>query len=74
MRGRPDGNVPVVVLTAKEISASEKESLGRQADRLIVKGSMSLAEIGRQLRDLYARQDRTPLPGEIQGLIERLPS
>ena len=74
LRGRPDGNVPVVVLTAKEITPSEKESLGRQADRLIVKGSMSLAEIGRQLRDLYARQDRTPLPGEIQGLIERLPS
>ena len=74
LRGRPDGTVPVVVLTAKEISASEKESLGRQADRLIVKGSMSLSEIGRQLRDLYARQDRTPLPGEIQGLIERLPS
>ncbi|WP_342151180.1 response regulator [Methylorubrum sp. SB2] len=74
LRGRPDGNVPVVVLTAKEITPSEKESLGRQADRLIVKGSMSLAEIGRQLRDLYARTDRTPLPGEIQGLIERLPS
>jgi PAS domain S-box-containing protein len=74
LRGRPDGNVPVVVLTAKEITPSEKESLGAQADRLIIKGSMSLAEIGRQLRDLYARHDRTPLPGEIQGLIERLPS
>ncbi len=74
LRGRPDGNVPVVVLTAKEITPSEKESLGRQADRLIVKGSMSLAEIGRQLRDLYDRHDRAPLPGEIQGLIERLPS
>ena len=73
LRGRPDGTVPVVVLTAKEITPAEKESLGRQADRLIVKGTMSLAEIGRQLRELYA-QDGAPLPGRIQGLIARLES
>ena len=72
LRGRPDGAIPVVVLTAKEITPAEKESLGRQADRLIVKGSMSLAEIGRQLRSLYARPDETPLPGRLRGLIERL--
>ena len=46
--------------------------LGAQADRLIIKGSMSLSEIGRQLRDLYARQEGGPLPGKIQGLIEKL--
>jgi CheY-like chemotaxis protein len=74
LRGRPDGDtIPVVVLTAKEITSAERESLGRQADRLIMKGSMSLSEIGRQLRDLYARHDGTPLPGQIQRLIDKLP-
>jgi CheY-like chemotaxis protein len=73
LRGRPDGDsIPVVVLTAKEITSEEKESLGRQADRLIVKGTMSLSEIGRQLRDLYSHQDGTPLPGKIQSLIDKL--
>ena len=72
LRSRPDGDVPVVVLTAKEITSEEKESLGRQADRLIVKGTMSLSEIGRQLRDLYSHQDGTPLPGKIQSLIDKL--
>jgi hypothetical protein len=64
--------VPVVVLTAKEITHAEKESLNRQADRVIAKGSMSLAEIGRQLRVLYARSASEPVPGQLQGLIARL--
>ncbi|MDP4025090.1 response regulator [Methylobacterium sp. NEAU 140] len=72
LRGRPDGDVPVVVLTAKEITAAEKASLGAQADRVIAKGSMSLAEIGRQLRALYARTPAEPVPGRLQGLIDRL--
>ncbi|MGX5776308.1 response regulator [Methylorubrum zatmanii] len=74
LRGRPDGgSIPVVVLTAKEITPEERESLGRQADRLIIKGTMSLSEIGRQLRDLYAAPDEAPLPEPMQGLIEKLP-
>jgi CheY-like chemotaxis protein len=72
LRARPDGDVPVVVLTAKEITTAEKESLNRQADRVIAKGSMSLAEIGRQLRLLYARSAMEPVPGQLQGLIDRL--
>ena len=72
LRARPDGDVPVVVLTAKEITRDEKESLNRQADRVIAKGSMSLAEIGRQLRVLYARSASEPVPGRLQGLIEQL--
>ena len=72
LRARPDGDVPVVVLTAKEITTAEKESLNVQADRVIAKGSMSLAEIGRQLRLLYARSASEPVPGRLQGLIERL--
>ncbi|KZC02905.1 Autoinducer 2 sensor kinase/phosphatase LuxQ [Methylobacterium radiotolerans] len=72
LRARPDGDVPVVVLTAKEVTAAEKESLNRQADRVIAKGSMSLAEIGRQLRVLYARSASEPVPGQLQGLLDRL--
>ena len=72
LRARPDGDVPVVVLTAKEVTAAEKESLNRQADRVIAKGSMSLAEIGRQLRLLYACSAMEPVPGQLQGLIDRL--
>ncbi|MCX4197885.1 response regulator [Methylobacterium organophilum] len=72
LRARPDGDVPVVVLTAKEVTEAEKESLNRQADRVIAKGSMSLAEIGRQLRVLYARSATEPVPGQLQGLLDRL--
>lgn len=72
LRSRPDGDVPVVVLTAKEITAAEKVSLGAQADRVIPKGSLSLAEIGRQLRVLYARSTPETVPGRLQGLIEQL--
>ncbi|MCJ2026160.1 response regulator [Methylobacterium sp. J-067] len=72
LRSRPDGDVPVVVLTAKEITPAEKASLGAQADRVISKGSLSLAEIGRQLRVLYARSVNETVPGRIQGLIEQL--
>ncbi|MBE7197084.1 MAG: response regulator [Parafilimonas terrae] len=72
LRSRPDGDVPVVVLTAKEITPAEKASLGAAADRVIPKGSLSLAEIGRQLRVLYARSTPETVPGRLQGLIEQL--
>ncbi|MDR7038990.1 PAS domain S-box-containing protein [Methylobacterium sp. BE186] len=72
LRARADGNVPVVVLTAKEITEAEKASLAAQADRVILKGSLSLAEIGRQLRALYAREPDAPVPSGMQGLIDRL--
>ena len=72
LRARPDGDIPVVVLTAKEITDSEKACLEQAADRVIVKGSLSLAEIGRQLRSLYAQAATEPVPGSMQGLIDRL--
>ncbi|MGV7029784.1 response regulator [Methylobacterium symbioticum] len=72
LRARPDGDIPVVVLTAKEITESEKAALARSADRVIVKGSLSLAEIGRQLRTLYAQAADAPVPSGLQGLIDRL--
>ena len=72
LRQRPDGDVPVVVLTAKDVTPEERESLGRQADQLIAKGSISLAGIGRQLRSLYARQDTVPVPDRMRHLLDRL--
>ncbi len=72
LRARPDGDVPVVVLTAKDISPAERESLDRQADRVIQKGTMSLAEIGEELRGFYARHEPAPLPQELQTLVDRL--
>ena len=72
LRARPDGDIPVVVLTAKEITESEKVALAHAADRVIVKGSLSLAEIGRQLRTLYAQSAAEPVPSGLQGLIDRL--
>ncbi|MCJ2039614.1 response regulator [Methylobacterium sp. J-059] len=72
LRARPDGDVPVVVLTAKEITDAERRSLQAQADRVIEKGSLSLAEIGRQLRVLYAREVSAPVPKSMQGLLDAL--
>ncbi|TXN23008.1 hybrid sensor histidine kinase/response regulator [Methylobacterium thuringiense] len=72
LRGRPDGDVPVVVLTAKEITREEKASLDDQADRLIIKGSLSLADIGRQLRDLYDRQGTPPVSDDLKGVLDRI--
>ncbi|UHC14576.1 response regulator [Methylobacterium currus] len=73
LRARPDvADVPVVVLTAKDITPAEKERLGRDTERVIVKGSVSLSEIGRLLRNMYA--DRVPdaVPASLQGLIDEL--
>ncbi|MFD0936688.1 response regulator [Methylobacterium trifolii] len=72
LRAGADGDVPVVVLTAKEITAAEKASLSAQTDRVIAKGSLSLAEIGRQLRALYAREVAGPVPSGMQGLLDQL--
>ncbi|WP_375455545.1 response regulator [uncultured Methylobacterium sp.] len=72
LRARADGDVPVVVLTAKEITDAERVSLRAQADRVIEKGSLSLAEIGRQLRVLYAREVSAPVPQAMQGLLDAL--
>ncbi len=71
-RARPDGDAPVIVLTAKDVSEEEQTVLERQADRLIVKGSVSLAEIGRQLRTLYRTDDMVPMSGRLQSLVDRI--
>ncbi|KMO18303.1 hybrid sensor histidine kinase/response regulator [Methylobacterium indicum] len=73
LRARPDGgDVPVVVLTAKDITPAEKERLGRDTERVIVKGSVSLGEIGRLLRTMYVEPSQEPVPPAFQGLIAEL--
>ena len=45
----------MVVLTAKDITPENGRSLDRQADRVITKGSISLADLAQELRDLIRR-------------------
>jgi CheY-like chemotaxis protein len=53
LRARPDErDVPVVVLTARDVTAEERVSLERQADRVVIKGSVSLRELAKDLREL----------------------
>lgn len=52
-RARPDwAEVPVVVLTAKDVTGEDRRRLAGQADRVISKGSLSLADLARAVRDL----------------------
>ncbi len=53
LRQRPDGGlVPVVVLTAKDVTPEERACLDGQAERIITKGSRSLPDLAQELRDL----------------------
>ena len=51
LRHRQDGqDTPVVVLTAKDITAHERAQLEHQADRVILKGTMRLTQLAQELR------------------------
>ncbi|WP_375465547.1 response regulator [uncultured Methylobacterium sp.] len=45
-------DIPVVVLTAKDITAEDRRRLAGRADRVISKGSLSLADLAREVRGL----------------------
>ena len=65
LRTRPAGrDVPVVVLTAKDITPAEQATLELQADRVIVKGSVSLHDIAHELRALVG-PGAAPAPAPI---------
>ncbi len=49
-------DVPVVVLTAKDITAEDRRRLAGQADRVLAKGRTGLAELARELRALMPAQ------------------
>ncbi|MER2265550.1 response regulator [Methylobacterium oxalidis] len=53
LRARTDWrDIPVVVLTAKDITAEDRRRLAGQADRVIAKGTLSLADLAREVREL----------------------
>ncbi|MBV8613276.1 MAG: response regulator, partial [Acetobacteraceae bacterium] len=57
LRARPAWrDIPVVVLTAKDVTASERAQLERQADEVLIKGTISLSELARDLREVLARK------------------
>jgi PAS domain S-box-containing protein len=58
LRSMPAGQgVPVVVLTAKDISTEELNLLATQADRIVRKGSLSLADLVRELNAIVPPED-----------------
>ena len=59
LRQRADGGlVPVVVLTAKDVTPDERASLAGQAKRIISKGSLSLPDLAQELRELIPAAGR----------------
>ncbi|RYC32387.1 PAS domain-containing sensor histidine kinase [Lichenibacterium minor] len=59
LRQRADGGlVPVVVLTAKDVTPEERASLDGQAERIISKGSLSLPDLAHELRELIPAAGR----------------
>jgi CheY-like chemotaxis protein len=59
LRARPEWrSVPVVVLTAKDITAEDRRRLEGRADRVIQKGSMSLRDLAGELRRIVGDADR----------------
>lgn len=63
LRARPGGqSVPVVVLTAREVTGAERALLEQDADEVVIKGSISLPDLATQLRELVAGRGPTP-PG-----------
>lgn len=68
LRRRPEGaEVPVIVLTAKDVTPEERAWLGHRAERLILKGSVSLNELAHEVRDLVPAPEENgrerPPPG-----------
>ena len=60
LRATPGGHgVPVVVLTAKDMTPEEQEWLASQADRIVRKGSVSLADLARELKSIVPIEDET---------------
>jgi CheY-like chemotaxis protein len=51
-------SIPVVVLTAEDITAEDRRRLAGRADRVIQKGSMSLRDLAGELRRIVADGDQ----------------
>jgi DNA-binding response OmpR family regulator len=47
-------DIPVIVLTAKDVTADDRRRLGGQADRILQKGGLSMADLAATLRSLMS--------------------
>jgi PAS domain S-box-containing protein len=64
-RARPGGeDVPVVVLTAKDVTVEERARLEHDADKLLIKGSVSMTELVRELHAIVAAAGPTTVTQE----------
>ncbi|MGY2052598.1 response regulator [Methylobacterium sp. JK268] len=53
LRARPEWrDIPVVVLTAKDVTAEDRRRLAGQADRVLQKGGLSMADLATTVRSL----------------------
>jgi hypothetical protein len=60
------------VLTAKDITAEDRRRLAGQADRVIAKGSLSLADLASEVRGLVGAEGHVEVGVEagIEGSVE----
>jgi len=56
-------DIPVVVLTAKDITADDRRRLAGRADRVLQKGGLSLTDLADALRPLVSPASNPPVPG-----------
>jgi PAS domain S-box-containing protein len=65
LRARPGGaQVPVVVLTAHDVTGAERAFLEKEAEQVVIKGSISLRALAGELRELISRQETGPAESE----------
>lgn len=68
LRARADGcDIPVVVLTAKDVTKAERARLEQQADGVVTKGSVSLRDLARELREVLAQHRDQDVAASREG-------
>jgi CheY-like chemotaxis protein len=54
------GDVPIIVVTAKDLDPSERKLLNGGVERIVEKGGLSRSDLLKQVRELMARNDVRP--------------
>jgi PAS domain S-box-containing protein len=65
-------DIPVVVLTAKDVTADDRRRLAGQADRVLQKGRLGLSDLAETLRSLVSPASMQPTT-ELSGHLEPTP-
>ena len=72
LRTKPEWrDIPVVVLTAKDITADDRRRLGGQADRVLQKSQLSLSDLAATLRSLMTPQFDEEPTAENSSVLSR---